>query len=81
MNDTILADEVTHMGYTVIQPDLAGLDIAIVVLFRFKDEDVKFFIRQLLPVLRLECLALDADLVPDLSDISLKIIVVQTLAG
>jgi len=58
--DALIAYEVAHFGLQVLDPERACLDIAIVVFFACKDEDVEAVSRQQ-PVLRRGLLALNLD--------------------
>jgi hypothetical protein len=81
VDDAIFANEVTHHGMAVVKPELTRLDVTVVVFFGVKHENVESFVRVLLLVLRFQSLSLEFDLVTNLSDISLQIVIVQTLAS
>ena len=71
MNDSFLANEVTHHSVAVVEPKLARLDVTIVVFFLFKDENIKCLVSDLLSVLRFVSLSLHLDIVTNLGDIRL----------
>ena len=80
MHHVKVVNEVAPLLLQVLQPDRAGLDIAIVVLFLGKDEEIKFFVRQS-AIFRVSLMPGDLDRMLCLGDICAQIVVVEPLTS